>query len=205
MPPNCSNQLPQFGGPISVGANRMFGDIFSPLLEALKLAPRYFVVAGVLAAFLLFAPSEFLKQIALNEFAQNYRTVLGLVFAGSVALLSVTGVIALGKSIASWWRSRRGYRRVIERLNSLTEDEKQILRFYVAQQTKTNTLRVDDGVVQGLVASGIIFRAAAVGNILEGFSHNISDFAWNYLNVYPHVLEGTTNTYRTDRRESFWR
>lgn len=88
-----------------------------------------------------------------------------------------------------------------ERLDSLTEDEKQILRFYIAEQTKSNVLRIDDGIVQGLVSTGIIYRAASVGNMLEGFSYNLSDFAWNYLSVYPHLLEGTTNTYRTDKRK----
>lgn len=183
----------------------MLGEIVAPILEALKLAPRYLVVVGVFAAFLLFSPPEFLKYIALDEFSKNYRTALGLAFVASVVLLSVSGVVGLGKGIRSWWRRRQHYRRVIERLSSLTEDEKQILRFYVAERTKTNMLRIDDGVVQGLVAKGIIFRAASTGNIIEGFAHNISEFAWNYINAHPYILQGTTNTYRTDRRASYWR
>jgi hypothetical protein len=89
---------------------------------------------------------------------------------------------------------------IIDKLNSLTEDEKQILRYYIAKDTRTNVLRVDDGVVQGLVAAGIIYRSANVGNILEGFAHNITDLAWDYLYVHRDVLQGTTDLYRTDTR-----
>ena len=91
-----------------------------------------------------------------------------------------------------------------ERLNRLTEDEKQILRFYLAENTRANMLRIEDGVVQGLKADGIIFQSASLGNVLEGFAHNISDFAWDYLHINPHLLDGTTNTYRTDKRRRLW-
>lgn len=62
-------------------------------------------------------------------------------------------------------------------------------------------LKVDDGVVQGLVADQIIYRSASMGNILEGFAHNVTDFVWNYIHANSGVLQGTTNFYRTDKRE----
>ena len=71
-------------------------------------------------------------------------------------------------------------------------------------QTRSNTLRIDDGVVNGLVAKGIIFRAASMGNLLEGMAHNIGDFAWDYLHENPHLLEGITDIARTDKRRSMW-
>jgi hypothetical protein len=74
----------------------------------------------------------------------------------------------------------------------------------VAQQTKTNVLRYDDGVVQGLVAKGIIHQASSMGNVLEGFAYNIDDSVWAYLNENREVLAGTTNTYRTDKRYGHW-
>lgn len=90
------------------------------------------------------------------------------------------------------------------KLEGLTEGEKQILRYYFAEGTRANTLRIDDGVVQELVACRILYRSSSVGDMLEGFAHNISDFAWDYIHSNPQVLEGTTNTYRTDKRESMW-
>ena len=179
-------------------------EIAKTLVEFLKLAPRYLIALGVMAAFLLFADEKLRKFIGVFELAQNNRPILGLVLVVTVALFAVSisaDVLAFGKER---WRKRKSYRRIADRLNSLTEDEKQILRFYVAKQTRANVLRYDDGVVQGLVSDGIIYRSASLGNMVEGFAHNISDFAWDYVHVHPHLLDGTTNTYRTDKRPSLW-
>jgi len=100
---------------------------------------------------------------------------------------------------------QRGYRlSIVVRLNTLTEDEKQILRFYIANNTRANSLKIDDGVVQGLANAQIIYRSASMGDLLRGWAFNISDFAWEYLNKNPHLLNGITNTYRNDRDSYSW-
>lgn len=182
----------------------MFAEAAKTFLEFLKLAPRYLIALGVMAAFLLFADESFLKLIGVFELVQHNRPMLGLTLVATVALFVVSVVGYCIALVKQWWGRRRRYRRIEERLQCLTEDEKQILRYYLAQNTRANTLRIDDGVVQGLKAIGIIHLSASMGNALEGFAHNINEFAWDYLHVHPHLLEGSTNTYRTDRRESYW-
>ena len=182
----------------------MFAEIAKTFLEFLKLAPRYFIAFVIMAGFLLFAGEKLLKQIGVFEFAQNNRAIIGLVLVVSVPLSLISLLTGAYTLVKKWWRKRKFYRGITERLNSLTEDEKQILRYYFAKETRANTLRLDDGVVQGLVSKSIIYRATSVGNIVEGFAHNISDFAWNYLYVQQHLLDGSTNTYRTDKRQSLW-
>jgi len=181
----------------------MFAEFAKSFFEFLKLAPRYFIAFGGIAAFLLFSSEKTLKQLSVFEFTQNYRPIIGLVLIVTVPLFLVSIFADTFSFIRDWWRKRKYYRKMTERLNSLTEDEKQILRFYFANETRANTLRIDDGVVQGLVSEGIIYRSASLGNMLDGFAHNISDFAWNYLYGNPHLLEGSTNTYRTDKT-SYW-
>ena len=189
---------------LNVGSLYMFAEAAKTFLEFLKLAPRYVIALGVMAAVILFASEDFLKFIGVFEFAQDNRSMVGLTLVVTVSLFAVSMVADGISLIKGSWQTRGFYLRVTERLNCLTEDEKQILRFYIAKQTRANVLRYDDGVVQGLVSDGIIYRSASLGNMLEGFAHNISDFAWDYLNVHPHLLQGTTNTYRTDKRESYW-
>ena len=141
-----------------------------------------------------------LKQIGVSTFADEYRPILGLCLIVTVSLFIVSiGADSLS-SAKRWWRKQHFKRGVINRLNRLNEDEKQILRYYYAHQMRANSLRVDDGVVQELVAEGIIYRSAQVGDIVEGFAHNISDVAWDYLNKHPDLLVGKTNTYRNDSR-----
>lgn len=180
----------------------MFADAVKAFLEFLKLAPRYLIALGIMAAFLLFADEEYLKRIGVLEFAQEKRSILGLTLVVTVSLFIVSIVADILSFVKGKWRKWISWRHIIDRLHCLTEDEKQILRFYIAEQTRANVLRYDDGVVQGLVFDGIIFRSSTVGSMFEGFSHNISEYAWNYLNTHPQLLEGTTTTYRSDKRRN---
>jgi hypothetical protein len=173
-------------------------------LEILKLAPRYLVSLGIIAALFLFTPNKTLKWFGIFDFAQHYRAWFAITFITTGVLFAVDRTIA----VVGWIRHRKAVTKAmkarLERLHRLTEDEKQILRFYFAKETKTNVLRIDDGVVQGLVAARIIYQSARMGNILEGFAHNISDFAWDYLHEHQELLDGTTNTYRTDKRRGIY-
>ena len=182
----------------------MTAELVKTLLEALKLAPRYLVSLGIVAAFLLFGGEEYLSKLGVDNFARNYRSWIGLVLVVSFVLFGVDRFIA----VIAWHRERKAVAEASElrrkRLNALTEGEKQILRFYIAKQTKTNVLRIDDGVVQGLVAARIIYQSALIGYIVEGFALNITDFAWEYLLAHPHLLNGTTDIYRTDKRDSLY-
>lgn len=181
----------------------MIADLGKMLLEFLKLAPRYLVALAIFSAFFLFSPESLLKRLGVFDFVQTNRSWLGITLIASSALFGVSLLADVLMGIKRWWWKRRRFHQITQRLYRLTEDEKQILRFYLAENTRANTLSIEDGIVQGLVADGIIYRSAAIGNLLEGFAHNISDIAWDYLHVYPRLLDGRTNTYRTDKREGW--
>jgi len=174
------------------------------IAKILQLAPRYLAVIAIACGVYLFAPAEWIAKIGLDNLDEKYRPYIGGAF------LISTGVTIVG--VASWIGvfgfafARAGgiKRKAIKRLHSLTENEKQILRFYIAKQTKSNTLRFDDGVVQGLVSANIIYRSTDFGNMVEGFSYNIQDFAWERLNENPNLLIGTTTVARTDERTDHW-
>lgn len=173
-------------------------------LEVLKLAPRYLISLGIMAAALLFPSRQFLERIGVAEFAQNNRTVLGLTLVVTCSLFTISIAADLINIVKKWWKRRAFSRRIADRLHCLTEDEKQILRFYIVNDTRANTLSIEDGVVQGLKTAGIIYQSASLGNVLEGFAHNINEFAWDYLHTHLYLLEGTTNTNRTDKRDDYW-
>jgi hypothetical protein len=48
-------------------------DYAKTALEILKLAPRYLVSLGIIAAFFLFTPDKTLKWFGIFDFAQHYR------------------------------------------------------------------------------------------------------------------------------------
>lgn len=198
--------IPDFLARIKAVALNMFAEAAKTFLEFLKLAPRYLIVIalGVIAAILLFADVKLLELIGISELAKENRPLLGLTLVVTTALF-LASVIGNGIALVKkWWIRKRHHKRIKNRLHSLTEGEKQILRYYIAENTRANTLRIDDGIVQGLKASGIIHLSASMGNALEGFAHNISEFAFDYLQLHPHLLDGTTDTYRTDKRNRYW-
>ena len=178
-------------------------DILKDLLEAVKLTPKHLIAISLVLAFLLFGPVDKLQWFGVADVAKDYRQWLGIGFLACNALLAVSvgqWAFVLGRNTI---RKRQFKRDMLERLGRLTEDEKQILRFYIAEQTRGNTLRYDDGVVQGLVGSRIIYRSSNMGNLVEGFPFNIHEIAWNALNNDHSLLNGTTDTYRTDKRKSW--
>lgn len=182
---------------------RMNLDIFKHIFEALKLAPKYLIAISVVLGFLLFAPAEFMQWFGVADVAKDYRQWFGLGFLAFTTLLVVSLAQGTYAVVRNWIGKLRFKRKLRKRLTRLTEDEKQILRFYVAKQTRSNTLRPTDGVVQGLAGARIIFRAATMGNLVEGFAYNINEIAWDVLNEDLTLLDGTTDTYRTDKRTSW--
>jgi hypothetical protein len=169
-------------------------------LEALKLGPRQLIAVGVVCGSLLLLPEKVADFLGIHDFAQKYGQWLGVALIVSVTLLAVNGSEKVLYAVRDRSLRRKAHQRMLKRLHGLTEEEKQILRFYVAKETKTNVLRLDDGVVNGLVAAGIIHRASPFGRRDE-FPHNIAELAWECLNQHPEVLVGTTRTYRSDKRQ----
>lgn len=170
------------------------------IVNAIKLAPRYLAAIGTFSGLLLFLPKNLADTIGVSHLAQDYRQWLGLAFLASLALLAVHWSIEIGAIIRNATLVKEHQKMITQKLHTLTENEKQILRFYIATQSKTNRLRIDDGIVGGLVASGVIYRATSVGNMVDGFDHNISEFAWEYLHKHQGLLAGTTDTRLTHQR-----
>ncbi len=173
-------------------------------LEALKLSPRKLVAISAVLGFLLLAKPEWREVLGVSALVENHRAVMGVGFLVAVALLLADLGTHLARKVRHTLARSHLKRRVLQRLRTLSEDEKQILRFYVAQNTRTNSLRIDDAVAQGLAADGVIALAGNFGNALDGFPYRIADVVWSELQKEPGLLDGSTNTYRTDRTERFW-
>lgn len=181
----------------------MFAEFVKSALEFLKLAPRYLVAVVVIAGALLFFPNTWLERVGVAGFAKANRQWLGLAFLVSAVLWGIAVVMGCWVWARRRLTQRSVRRHVVWKLNSLTEDEKQILRYYLFNNTHANSLRIDDGVVQGLVTDHIIYRSSTMGYALDGFAHNITDYVWDYIHANPQVLQGTTDSCRTDKSKYF--
>ena len=178
----------------------MVTDIIKSVLEVLKLAPRYLIAVVIICALLLFTPEDLQRSLGITEVVETHRPWIGLALISSLAIWLVAVFVSVGGWVKALWRRREKQKKIIARLNNMTEAEKQILRYYFAKDTRSNILRIESGDVQALVHSGIIYRSTNRGSIVEGFAHNITDFSWDYICENPQVLVGETNTYHTDKR-----
>ena len=174
----------------------MAAEIIKAIAEFLKLAPRYLTVVGVIAGVLVFAPSEFLDKLGVAEFAENHRQWIGLAFLFSATVVLVDWCKEIVAAIRNRSHRAKLKEECLKRLHSLTEDEEDILRHYTSNQTRTSVLGLDDGVAQGLVSVGILYPAARQGHLRKGLAHNITEFAWEYLNENKALVEASTPTFR---------
>ncbi|MDM0109849.1 superinfection exclusion B family protein [Variovorax sp. J22R24] len=158
--------------------------------------------AGV-AGILLFSPFSLVETLGLVELVAEHRKYIGLGFLISGVLLAADGGWQAVKLIRTKLKSRRIRATGMRWLADLTPDEKAHLLPYISEAETTQYLAVDDGVVNGLISKGVLYRAASVGSVVDGFAVNMQPWARKCLNKDPELLWGAGPRPLTPR-ERFW-
>lgn len=160
----------------------------SKFVEWLRLPARVFVALGLASAILLFASVDVLDIFGLGSFVESYRPIIGAIFVVSLSISVVSAFIVVSNFIYPWIAQAYWIRHGRNRLNNLTPDEKEILAYYINNQTRSQSLPIQSGVVNGLEREKIIVRGSQLGN-LYGFDYVMQPWAWEYLNENPSLLE----------------
>lgn len=140
-----------------------------------------FVATGVL----LF----FSARLGIYEWAHPYRGLEVTVFAFSGAVLLANTALSFVQWAGRHVHNFRVRNRVKKYLHGLTLAEKYILQRYMEEQTRTANLKMNDGVVAGLVEHGVIYPAPVQYARGSTLAHNVTDFAWDYLRVHRELFE----------------
>lgn len=158
-------------------------------IQWIKLSPKYLFALVVVLGITLFFP-KITDLLGFTSLVDNFRPWIGLLFLLFLFLLISHGFFPLYEFAKKGAEKRKRKRTIVKRLQSLTRDEKALLREYISKDTRTNYHRLDDGVVAGLTNEKIIYLASQAGG--AGFSNrwpfNITSIAWDYLKVHPEVL-----------------
>lgn len=157
--------------------------------DFLKLAPKSSWTVFMVCAILLFSPASLQQILGTTSFVDNYRQWIGFVLIMSFSVWSTPILIKL-------FHRFQNNRNVKQRLKNLTEPEKQILRYYVELNTRSNRLRMDNGDVHALVKARILYSSRS--------GYIITDLAWDFIHKNPHLLKGETDYYYTDEQVSNW-
>ena len=164
--------------------------------DLLTLAKDFFLswpfplAAWLAASGLLFAPQSFLATLGLDSLVTQYRGYLGAAWLFFAALLIVAAVRAVAQPAKKkvkellWVAGRQ------KRLHRLTPQERQLLQRYIGGNTRTQNLNMEDGVVGGLEAEKMIYRASNISHAYTTFAYNIQPWAWDYLHKHPELLKG---------------
>lgn len=150
-------------------------------IEVLKLKPRNILPIVIFLGFILIAPIKWLEALKIATLVNNYRQWIAITFLASCSLLIspvVLWVICIIYNKVIYLKLRRAG---IIYLKNLTPDEKNILKFYIIQQKRTQELDVRNGTVLGLVRVHVIHQSSRLSDCML-FSFNIEPWAWKFLN-----------------------
>ena len=157
---------------------------FADYLIKLPIAFLFSIVSVL--GLILFLPEEHAKTLAVNNFRSEYRIFLGPAFLITFAFFAANTF----NLVMQEYREREALRKQNETLHNLTPEEKGYLFRYVEEQNNTIYVGLDDGVMAGLSARDITYRAANVGDRLNGYAFNLQPWARKHLEKNPHILDG---------------
>ena len=160
----------------------------SKITDWLKLPTKTLAALCFVATILLFSSDEFLSTVGLSDLVETYRGYVGGVFLVTLALVVVNAAAATWKFFNPWvvqayliWQGKK-------RLRALTPEEKDILVYYINNQTRSQRLDIKSGTVNALQRDKSILRGSNLGTYF-GFDFVIQPWAWEHLNEHPELLE----------------
>ncbi|WP_163833396.1 superinfection exclusion B family protein [Spartinivicinus ruber] len=163
------------------------------LLSWIK-APREVVWPLIIVScLLLWGPGWFVQGLGLESFIDEYRKWLGVVFLFFLIVGIQPAIPSAYKKIIKMIDTRKRLNKATEEISNLTPKEKEILRYYIINNIRTQDLSIQDGNVNILISKGFLILASSVsyGGMKGSFTFpvNITDWTWNYIRKNPNVLE----------------
>lgn len=160
----------------------------SKWLDWIKLPTKTLAALCFVFGVMVFSGDAALESFGLKAFVEDYRAYLGVGFLATLALTVVNSLAAVWQFIYPWIAEAYWIRIGRKRLQSLNPTEKEILRYYIQNQTRSQSLPIQDGTVNALQREKIIIRGSSLGS-LYSFDFIIQPWAWEYLNEHPELLD----------------
>lgn len=178
------------------------------LREFLSLDYRSLLILTGISWIIFFIPISLWQELGLLGLWSNARPwifFIGLIATTWLILGGLYDLTKIGKNRASNWIDQQKRRRANEKLISFASRvEKEVLARYLAEDTTTIAFDIRDGIVNGLIAKGILYRASQASNPMsDDFDVNIQPWAWDYIKSHPDVLKGI-NPSKTKRHHINW-
>jgi hypothetical protein len=189
MIPNC----------LDIKGSFMLDNISKGLDWFSNLSPVPLLAIGLSATVILFLPTSYADTISLQEFRDSYRSYIGIIFIISWCYLGVQFVWYIKSRVQKWYIGYQKDKIRINRLESLTPEERGYLAPYIQNNINTQRFEVDDGIIGGLETKEIVYRSSNAGDIY-GFPYNLQEWAREHLTQHPGLLEGEV----PQKKKDYW-
>lgn len=161
-------------------------DITATIIKFFNLSLPAIATVFFASSFVLLSLDSYLSFLDFSNTREQFKLYFDTAFLLSFCFLLIkfiTFIVTFIRKKHRNWLIRKALK---SRLAKLTPEEKGTLSVYIKKQTRSNMLSIYDGVAEGLVRSGILYQASELGSMHELiFAHNITDYAWIYLNEHP--------------------
>lgn len=119
------------------------------LIDLLKSSVTYVFGVALASGILFFAPACWLAKMRLDQFVDNYRGVIGVVFFFS-------GSLALVETVSWLWGVLKFRKKIKSTIYGLDVKEKAVLREFFLEDRHTLVLPKEHPVVAGLISERIL-------------------------------------------------
>lgn len=167
-----------------------------PILQALKSVFLFlerptapWIIVFLATVLLLFAPHTFLAFFSADTFASQYQELIGTICLISVVVLLVKTMVGLWTFAKPSIKQQIALRKKRRLLYDLTEAEKSVLRPFIRDKKRTNW-GYHNGTIVRLLDKRIMRQVNHDWGDQEViWEWLIEDWAWEYLQRHPELLE----------------
>jgi hypothetical protein len=156
--------------------------VLSSLIDLLKQTPKIFAGLLLPGIVVIFAPDWLIEKFGITQLRKEYVGYVGVGTLITAGLL-VSHAAAFGYkwilTYVGWWRA----------MSYLTSEEKRALKPYIVDDRATLGFDIGDGIANGLVAKGILYRPSSVGTRFNSFDFNMQPWARKYLKRRPRFFK----------------
>ena len=164
--------------------------------SAKQLTPALLIGAAITCGVALYSPPSFLEQLGLTEFVAEQKKYIGAALLVSLALLAAQILVGSWALVKMFYAKKRAKDEAVKLkdlrlqvLSKLTPEEKAYLAPYIFNTENTQYFAIDDGVVGGLTAKRILYRASSVSARWTMFAFNMQPWAREHLEQNPDLLQ----------------
>jgi len=138
-------------------------DWIKALFDITKLPSKFFAWGAALSGVYIFVPSPVLTSMHLDNLPTEWNRYAGLVFFGSISILAINLLMAIGGWIGRWFGKRRKLVLLVEAITNLDSAEFAVLREFFIQDRNVIELPIDHPTVAGLIHKNFITLKSAHG------------------------------------------